>query len=71
MKNGIIINGKQYEVQKVDSKMTGDNLECDLCDLKDECDALGKTAMCVILHGAGCDYAYRYIGDIEDDENRQ
>lgn len=71
MKNGIIIDGKQYEVQKVDKKLKDTDLECDLCDLKEECDALGRNAMCVILHGVGCDYAYKCIEKTNDNGKEQ
>ena len=69
MKNGIIIDGKQYEVQEVDQKLIGDKTVCEVCDLEGICDALGEgnqQALCVILHGAGCDCAYRYIGKEEE-----
>lgn len=73
MKNGIIIDGKQYELQKVDQELIGDCCVCEVCDLEGICDALGEgnqKALCVILHSAGWNCNYKYIGDIEDDKNR-
>lgn len=66
MKNGIIIDGEAYELQDVVLELTDGNNACDVCALEEECEALGKTAMCMILHGAGGTCVYRYIGKEEE-----
>lgn len=70
MKNGIIIDGRQYELQEVDPKSIGENDVCDVCDLDEKCneiyDAYEEVALCTILHGAGCNCAYRYIGKADE-----
>lgn len=64
MKNGIIIDGKQYELQDVE-----DN-PCDACDLGVQCDRLGS-AMCVVLHGANWAQAYKCIEKTNDNGKEQ
>lgn len=66
MKNGIIIDGQQYEVQDISKKLKGTETDCDVCDLEEKCDTLGRTAMCVILHGARHHYVYKAIGKEEE-----
>lgn len=40
MKNGIIIDGKEYELQDVEQDKICDST-CDACDLGDQCYSLG------------------------------
>lgn len=63
MKNGIIINGKQFELQHIQVK---DEYVCGCCDLSNECDdySYGIT-LCELLHNADEHQAYRYIGKEE------
>lgn len=65
MKNGIIIDGKQYELQEI-SNVAG--FACEYCDLQDECELLmhGSMNLCEVLHRGGAQHAYRYIGKEEE-----
>lgn len=67
MKNGIIINGKQYELQFLHDR---NGVVCDYCDLQDECNKYSfGINLCELLHDADGGQVYRYIGDVEDDKN--
>lgn len=70
MKNGIIVDGEQYELQEVDQNTIDVRDVCDVCDLEEKCnelyDAYEEVALCTILHGAGWNCAYRYIGKADE-----
>lgn len=69
MKKGIIIDGKQYELQEIQNK-DEDKFDCDYCDLHSECNEFScEINLCELLHHADKGQSYRYIGDIEDDKN--
>lgn len=40
MENGIIINGKEYELIEVDKSKENNDILCDKCDLSYECEIL-------------------------------
>ena len=40
MENGIIINGKEYELIEVDKSKENNDILCDKCDLSYECELL-------------------------------
>lgn len=65
MKNGIIIDGKQYELQELSGVI---GFACEYCDLHDECDLLNYRSMnlCEVLHNGGTKHAYIYIGKEEE-----
>lgn len=70
MKNGIIIDGKQYELQSIHEYM--DDFSCDYCDLQDKCgDHSYGISLCELLHNTDGRQTYRYIGHIEDDKSKQ
>lgn len=52
MKNGIIIDGKAYELQDVGQD------PCDACIFAEQCKSIGH-AVCVVLHDAELNQAYK------------